>query len=111
MKSRELKVSEMCVATCILTRFCMFRTSHNVEKMPRRRFNPDQPGNVQLRFMFFPAVIECITWQMKSRELKLSELRMATRFPTGFRMCGTSHGVEKTVEGGTSPCLYNANES
>ena len=98
MKSKELKVSEMCVATCISTRFCMFGTSHSVEKMPRRRFNPDQPGNVQLRFMFFPAVIECITWQMKSRELKLSELRMATRFPTGFCMSGTSHGVEKTVD-------------
>ena len=59
--------------------FCMFGTSHDVEKMPRRRFNRDQPGNAKLRFMFFPAVIECITWQMKSRELTLSELRMATR--------------------------------
>ena len=89
----------------------MFGTSQSVEKMPRRRFNPDQPGNVKLRFMFFPALIACITWQMKSRELKLSELRMATRFRTGFCMSGTSHGVEKTVEGGTSPRLYNANES
>ena len=67
------------MATCILTRFCTFGTSHSVEKMPRRRFNPDQPGNVKLHFMFFPAVIECITWQMKSKELKLSGLRMATR--------------------------------
>ena len=102
----------MCVATCISTFFfCTFGTSHRVEKMPRRRFNPDQPGNVKLRFMFFPDVIECITWQMKSRELKLSELRMATRIPTGFCMSDTSHGVEKTVEGGTSPRIYNANES
>ena len=61
--------------------------------------------------MLFPAVIECITWQMKSRELKLSEMRMATCIPTGFCMSGTSHGVEKTVEGVTSPRLYNANES
>ena len=89
----------------------MFGTSHDVEKMPRRRFNPDQPGNIKLHFMFFPAVIECIMWQMKSRELKLSELRMATRIPTGFCISDTSHGVEKTVEGGTSPCLYNANVS
>ena len=72
MKSRELKVSDLCVATCILTPFCMFGTSHDVEKMPRRQFNRDQLGNVKLHFMFFPAVIECITWQMKSRELKLS---------------------------------------
>ena len=77
----------------------------------KRRFNPDQPGNVKLRFMFFPAVIECITWQMKSRELKLSELSMATRIPTDFCISDTSHGVEKTVEGGTSPRLYNANVS
>ena len=84
MKSRELKVSELCVATCISTRFCMFGTFHDVEKVPRRRFNREQPGNVKLRFMFFPAVIEYITWQMKSRELKLSELRMVTRIPTGF---------------------------
>ena len=84
MKSRELKVSELCVATCISTHFCMSGTSHDVEKMPRRWFNREQPGNVYLRFMFFPAVIECITWQMKSRELKLSELRMVTRIPTGF---------------------------
>ena len=102
MKSRELKVSEMCVAACISTRFCMFGTSYSAEKMPRRWFNPDQPGNVKLHFMFFP----CITWQMKSRELKLSEMRMATRILTG-----TSHSVKKTVEGGTSPHLYNANES
>ena len=101
----------MCVATCILTRFCKFGTSYSAEKLPRRRFNPDQPGNVKLRFMFFPAVVEYMTWQMKSRELKLSELHMATRLPTGFCMSGTSHGVEKTVEGGTSPRLYNANES
>ena len=111
MKSRELKVSELCVATCISTCFCMFGTSHDVEKMPKRRFNRDQPGNVKLRFMFFPAVIECIKWQMKSRELKLSELRMATCIPTGFCISDTSHGVEKTVEGGTSPRLYNANVS
>ena len=110
MKSKELKVSELCVATCISTRFCMFGTSHDVE-MPRRRFSRDQPGNVKLRFMFFPAVIDCITWQMKSRELKLSELHMATRIPTGFCISDTSHGVEKTVKGGTSPSLYNANES
>ena len=84
MKSRELKVSELCVATCISTHFCMFGTSHDVEKMSRRWFNREQPGNVYLRFMFFPAVIECITWQMKSWELKLSELRMVTRIPTGF---------------------------
>ena len=68
--------------------------------------------------MFFPAVIECIMWQMKSRELKLSELRMATSILTGFCISGsktgTSHGVEKTVKGGTSvtlPLLYNANVS
>ena len=61
--------------------------------------------------MFFPAVIECITWQMKSREVKLSELRVATRIPTAFCISGTSRGVEKTVEGGTSPRLYNVNES
>ena len=80
----------MCVATCISTRFCTFGTSHSVEKMPRRWFNPDQLGNVKLRFMFFPAVIECISWQMKSRELKPSELRMATRIPTGFCISDTS---------------------
>ena len=91
--------------------FLCFGTSHDVEKMPRRRFNPDQPGNVKLRFMFFPAVIECITWQMKSRELKLSELCMATRIPTGFCISDTSQGVEKTVEGGTSPHLYKVNVS
>ena len=85
------------MATCISTHFCMFGTSHDVEKMPRRRFNRDQPGNVKLRFMFLPAVIECITCQMKSRELKLSELRMATRISTGFCISDTSHGVEKTV--------------
>ena len=89
----------------------MFGTPHSAEKMPRRQFNPDQPGNEKLRFMFFPVVIECITWQMKSRELKLSEMHMATRIVTVFCMSGTSHGVEKTVEGGTSPRLYNANES
>ena len=72
------------MATCISTRFCMFGTYHNVEKMPRRLFNREQPGNLKLCFMFFPAVIECIAWQMKSRELKLSELRMVTRIPTGF---------------------------
>ena len=73
---------------------------------------PRSTGERKITFhVFSPAVIECITWQMKSRELKLSELCMATRFPTGFRMSGTSHGVEKTVEGGTSPRLYNANES
>ena len=71
---------------------------------------PRSTGNVKLRFMFSPAVIECITWQMKSRELKLSEMCMATHIPTAFCMSGTSHGVEKTVEGGTSPHLYNANE-
>ena len=97
VKSRELKVSELYVATCISTRFCMFGTSHDVEKMSRRRFNRQQPGNVKLRFMFFPAVTECITWQMKSRELKLSELRMATRIPTGFCIADTSHGVEENV--------------
>ena len=48
---------------------------------------------------------------MKSRELKLSEMHMATRIPTGFCMSSTSHGVEKTVDGGTSPRLYNVNES
>ena len=85
------------MATCISTHFCMFGTSHDVEKMPRRRFNRDQPGNIKLRFMFFPAVIECITCQMKSRELKLSELRMATHIWTGFCISDTSHGVEKTV--------------
>ena len=74
MKSRELKVSELCVATCISTSFCMFSSSHDVEKMPRRRFSREQPENVKLRFMFFLAVIECIMRQMKSRELKLSEL-------------------------------------
>ena len=61
LKLRELKVSEMCVASCILTRFCTFGTSQSVENMPRRQFNPDQPGNMNMRFMFFPAVIECIT--------------------------------------------------
>ena len=97
MKSRAFKVSELCVATCISTCFCMLGTSHDVEKMPRRRFNREQPGNVKLRFMFFPAMIECITWQMKSRELRLSELRMATRIPTGFCIYDTSYGVKKTV--------------
>ena len=61
--------------------------------------------------MFFLAVIECITWQMKSRELKPSELRMATRILTGFCISDNSHGVEKTVEGGISPRLYNSNVS
>ena len=99
------------MASCISTRFCTFGTSQSVEKMPRRWFNPDQLGNVNIRFMFFPAVIECITWQMKSGELKLSEMRIATRIPTDFFISGPSHGVEKSVEGGTSPRLYNANES
>ena len=61
--------------------------------------------------MFFPTVNECITWQMKSRKLKLIELHMATRIPTGFCISDTSHGVEKTVDGGNSPRLYNANVS
>ena len=45
------------------------------------------------------------------KELKLSELRMATYIPTGFGISDTSHGVEKTVEGGTLPRLYNVNVS
>ena len=54
MKSRELKVSEMCVATCISTRFCMFGTSHSAEKMPRRRFNSEQLGKRKITFHVFP---------------------------------------------------------
>ena len=45
---------------------------------------PRTAGERIFTFYVFPAVIECITWQMKSRELKLSELRMVTRIPTGF---------------------------
>ena len=72
---------------------------------------PGSTGEHKIMFHVFLAVSECITWQMKSRELKLIEMRMATRIPTGFCMSSTSHGVEKSVEGGTSPRLYNANES
>ena len=46
-------------------------------------------------FQVFPAVFECIKQQMKSRELKISEMRMATHIPTRFRRSGTSHSAKK----------------
>ena len=42
---------------------------------------------------------------MKSRELKISDMRMATHIPTHFGMPGTPHSAEKTVQSGpTGEC-------
>ena len=35
---------------------------------------------------------------MKSRELEISEMRIATHLPTHFGMSGTSHSAENTVQ-------------
>ena len=39
---------------------------------------------------------------MKLKELKISEMRMATHIPTRFGMCGTPHSAEKTVQSGST---------